>query len=104
VQSATEQSFSSEDRELLRDSVRGQLARAWPPEKADERSQQPEQVRAIWQELCEQGLGLIGADPAAGGWREALIVIEELGRAACPAPMLETVLVNQMLAPPPRSG
>lgn len=93
-----EHSFSSEDRELLRDSVRGQLLRSWPAEQAVESSSEPAQVRAAWRELCEQGLGALGADPGADGWRETLLVLEELGRSARPAPMLETALANNMLA------
>src|SRR5260370_36240048 len=41
---------------------------------------------------------MLGADRDAGGLREILIVLQELGRAACPAPMLDAALVNICLA------
>ncbi len=96
--SATAQQLSSDDRQLLRDSVRGVLERYWPAANAVTAAADPAAMRFIWQTLCEQGLGALGADPAAGEWRQILLVMEELGRAACPAPLLETALLNRVLA------
>jgi alkylation response protein AidB-like acyl-CoA dehydrogenase len=51
-------------------------------------------VRRIWRELAEQGLASLGTEPSEGGLREVLLVMEELGRAACPAPLLSAALLN----------
>ena len=41
---------------------------------------------------------VLGADLEEGGLREILVVMEELGRAACPAPMWSAVLANLVLS------
>lgn len=84
----------AEEREMLRDSVRGFLATHWPVEGAVERSSQPARVATLWQALAGQGLAALGSDPTEGGLREIVIVMEELGRAGCPAPMLAAALTN----------
>ncbi len=96
--SAAAHGMTSDDRELLRDAVRGVLERHWPAGEAVAAAQDPGAVRRIWKVLCEQGLGALGADAGLGEWREILIVMEELGRAGCPAPMLEAALLNGALA------
>ncbi|WP_246801554.1 acyl-CoA dehydrogenase family protein [Bradyrhizobium genosp. L] len=55
-------------------------------------------VTAIWQKLVGQGIAALGANPEEGGLREILVVMAELGRAACPAPMGATALANLVLA------
>jgi alkylation response protein AidB-like acyl-CoA dehydrogenase len=55
------------------------------------------EVGAIWRGLAEQGFGALGVEPTEGGLREILVVMEELGRAACPAPMLGAALANLAL-------
>lgn len=83
-----------EERAMLRRAVRELLARNWPVGHAVQSSQQPGSVAAIWGDLAGQGLAALGSEPAEGGLREALVVMEELGRAACPAPLLGAVLTN----------
>ena len=90
---------SDEERELLRNSVRGFLATHWPPTGALERSQDCGAVARLWAGLVGQGLASLGSDPAEGGLREITLVMEELGRAACPAPMLGAALANLLLGP-----
>src|SRR5262249_49323516 len=51
-------------------------------------------ISAIWNKLVQQGIAVLGADAEQGGLREILVVMEELGRAACPAPMWSTALAN----------
>ncbi|MCP5265675.1 MAG: acyl-CoA dehydrogenase family protein [Burkholderiaceae bacterium] len=89
--------FSDEDRVLLRDSVRGVLARHWHTDARAAIAAEPGPLHEIWRVLAGQGLSALGADPAAGGLGEALVVLQELGRAACPAPMIDAFLVNRFL-------
>jgi alkylation response protein AidB-like acyl-CoA dehydrogenase len=88
--------FSDDDRVLLRDSLRQLLTRAWPTATALEASANPVQLGSIWEQLAAQGATALGNGSDAGGWREALIAIEELGRAACPAAVLEAALCQRI--------
>jgi alkylation response protein AidB-like acyl-CoA dehydrogenase len=91
--------ISDADRVLLRDSIRGFLESRWPAAQAVEKASDPGEIAALWSAMSEQGLASLGADPAEGGLREILLAFEELGRAACPAPMLGSVVANLALAP-----
>jgi alkylation response protein AidB-like acyl-CoA dehydrogenase len=88
------QAPTEEDRRLLRDSVRNFLISHWPEQGAVQRGTEPDQIWKIAEQLAAQGLAELGSDPRQGGLSEILIVQEELGRAACPAPMLAASLVN----------
>ncbi|MFO1378563.1 MAG: acyl-CoA dehydrogenase [Steroidobacteraceae bacterium] len=79
------------DLALLRDSVRRMLARAWSREGGRA------SLEAVWTALVDQGLTALGRDPELGGLQEALVVLEELGRASCPAPFLSSLLANLAL-------
>jgi acyl-CoA dehydrogenase len=93
-----EQALSDSDRALLRKSVRDLLSVRWPAEKALQQSADSQQLVAIWRALAEQGLAALGSSAAEAGLRETLVVFEELGRAACPAPLLGAVAANIVLA------
>jgi alkylation response protein AidB-like acyl-CoA dehydrogenase len=88
-----------EERGLLRDSLRGFLQAHWPAAGAVERSDDRAAVAALWQGLVGQGLATLGSEPAEGGLREVALAMEELGRAACPAPLLGAAAANLLLAP-----
>lgn len=88
---------SDEERQLLRDSARGYLEQHWPAEKAMQLKADVVQLESIWIGLAEQGLAALGSEPLEGGLREVLVVMEELGRAACPAPMIAAALANVAL-------
>ena len=90
---------SDADRVLLRDSIRSYLTRRWPASEAAARSGDPQAIAALWRELAAQGLTSLGTDPAEGGFRELVLVFEELGRASCPAPLLGAMTANLALAP-----
>jgi alkylation response protein AidB-like acyl-CoA dehydrogenase len=92
------QALSDSDRALLRKSVRDLLSVRWPAERALQQSADSQQLVAIWRALAEQGLAALGSSTAEAGLREALVVFEELGRAACPAPLLGAVAANIVLA------
>jgi alkylation response protein AidB-like acyl-CoA dehydrogenase len=79
---------------LLRDSLRGFLAAHWPAAGAVERANQPDAVVSIWNGLVCQGVASLGTDPEEGGMREITILMEELGRAACPAPLVAATMAN----------
>ncbi|AMN44667.1 acyl-CoA dehydrogenase family protein [Rhodoplanes sp. Z2-YC6860] len=93
-----EPALSDSDRVLLRKSVRDLLSARWPAEKAVQQSVDSQQVVAIWRALAEQGLAALGSNGAEAGLREILLVFEEFGRAACPAPLIGAVAANIVLA------
>ena len=78
----------AEERAMLRDSMRGFLETHWPAAGAIERGRDRDALVAVWSKLVEQGVASLTSEPSEGGLREAAIVLEELGRAACPAPFL----------------
>ncbi len=86
------------ERMMLRDSVRGFLETHWPAAGAVERANGAAATVSLWQGLVGQGLAQLGSTPEEGGLRELAIVMEELGRAAAPAPQLGAALVNLALA------
>jgi alkylation response protein AidB-like acyl-CoA dehydrogenase len=88
----------AEERGLLRDSLRGFLQAHWPAAEAVRRSDDVSALAALWRGLVGQGLATLGSDPTEGGLREAVLVMEELGRAAAPVPALGPLLVNLLLA------
>lgn len=79
-------------RTMLRDSVRRLLGDKWRPDDQGEGD-----VVAIWQDLHDQGLSELGQSGQMEDLREILLVMEELGRAACPAPLLAAILANVAL-------
>jgi alkylation response protein AidB-like acyl-CoA dehydrogenase len=89
---------SDEIREMLRDSLRGYLAGHWNAADAATPEALPEAIVSIWTGLVGQGVASLGRDFSEGGLREILVVMAELGRAACPAPMLSAALTNLALS------
>jgi len=82
---------------MLRDSLRGLLEEHWRASDAGE-VETGTKMSAVWAKLVDQGISVLGADAEQGGLREILVVMEELGRAACPAPMWSTALANLVFA------
>ncbi|MES1148130.1 MAG: acyl-CoA dehydrogenase, partial [Bradyrhizobium guangdongense] len=81
---------------MLRDSLRGFLEAHWVVGGGKERSSQD--TSAIWGKLVGQGIAALGSSRDDGGLREILVVMAELGRAACPVPMWSTALANLALS------
>jgi alkylation response protein AidB-like acyl-CoA dehydrogenase len=79
---------------LVADAVRGLLSRYWPAEQAANAAGDPAAVRASYRILVDQGFGEFGRGGDDGGAAEAAIVAAELGRAHCPAPLLDRYLLN----------
>lgn len=82
---------------MLRDSLRGFLAAHWTTGGGRE-PPSPNDVSAIWRKLVGQGVAALGSSRGEGGLREILVVMAELGRAGCPAPMWSTALANLALS------
>jgi len=82
---------------MLRDSLRGFLKAHWITGGGKE---QPSSdcISAIWRKLIGQGVAALGSGRDEGGLREILVVMAELGRAACPAPVWSTALANLALS------
>jgi alkylation response protein AidB-like acyl-CoA dehydrogenase len=85
-------------RTMLRDSLRGFLGAQWNPELAAKPSGSAEAIASIWTRLVGQGVATLGRDFGEGGLREILVVMTELGRSACPAPMWSAALANLALS------
>jgi alkylation response protein AidB-like acyl-CoA dehydrogenase len=85
------------ERALLRDAVRGFLGEHWPAETAVARQGDATALRALWRGLARQGLTSLGQDDELGGVAEWCIVLEECGRAACPAPLVDGFLAQHLL-------
>jgi len=94
----TREAVSDADRELLRRSVRDLLTLRWPADRAVEQAGSADAIAAVWRDMARQGLAALGSDQAQVGIRETILVFEELGRAACPAPLLGAVAANIALA------
>ncbi len=84
---------SDDIREMLRDSLRGFLGEQWTADCV-RRGPSPQDVATIWSKLVGQGVATLGCSPDEGGLREVAVVLAELGRAACPAPMWSAALAN----------
>jgi alkylation response protein AidB-like acyl-CoA dehydrogenase len=89
---------SDDIREMLRDSLRGFLAEHWNAADATTPVALPEATASIWTRLVGQGVASLGCDFNEGGLREILVVMAELGRAACPAPLIAAALTNLALS------
>ena len=88
---------SDDTAEMLRDSLRGFLKAHWAAGGGKERPSSDD-IFAIWRKLIGQGVGALGSGHDEGGLREILVVMEELGRVTCPAPMWPTALANLALS------
>ena len=92
------QHVSDAERGLLRKSVRDLLASQWPADRAVENSSNADAIAMLWRSMAGNGLAALGSDASEVGLREIVLVFEELGRAACPAPLLGAVAANLALA------
>src|SRR5258708_11497732 len=85
---------SDQERTMLRDAVRGLLKHHWPADKAVASAALPQEAARLWDVLAGQGYAALGTDAEAGGLREILIELQELARAAPPAPTLDPALLT----------
>jgi alkylation response protein AidB-like acyl-CoA dehydrogenase len=92
----------TEDHEALASSVRGWAERAGLRASAREALDGPETRPTWWQALAEQGLLGLGVSEEQGGSGaggvELCVVVEELGRAFAPGPVLPTLTAALVLS------
>ncbi|QOZ70963.1 Acyl-CoA dehydrogenase [Bradyrhizobium arachidis] len=86
--------------DMLRESLRGFLGEQWNA-NCIRLGPAPQDIAGIWTKLVGQGVATLGGKPDAGGLREAVVALAELGRAACPAPLWSAVLANLALSTSP---
>jgi alkylation response protein AidB-like acyl-CoA dehydrogenase len=90
----------TEDQEALRGAVREVLTRDFTREHLQAAGDAPETVRLssfrLWNALSEMGVFTVGLPESEGGLGgglvEAALILEELGKAAVPGPLVGTVL------------
>jgi len=93
----------TEERELLRDTVAALVEKHSPPESVREAmSSERGYDESLWQMLCEQvGAAALVVPEELGGaggeLADAAVVLEELGRALVPTPLLGTTLAELAL-------
>ncbi len=92
----------SPEQEMLRDSVRGFLATRAPLASVRADYDRPAPDPAVWDGLVELGvIGLLVDESHGGagmGMVDAAVVLEELGRAVCPAPYASSAIGAVALA------
>jgi len=87
--------------DLLRQSARGLLERRWPPDRALELASRPGALASLWSEATTLGWADLGRPGSEGGMAAALVVLEEVGRAACPLPVLGSLLAVRAVGSAP---
>ncbi|WP_313805589.1 acyl-CoA dehydrogenase family protein [Sphingobium sp.] len=88
--------LSAEETTLLIDSLRRLLEDGWPVEGGLERAEDVTAIGQLSSALHELGLAYLGAAEGPG-LAEALLIFEELGRAAAPAPLAGALIANLLL-------
>jgi len=88
----------SADLVMVRDAARGLLQDAWPAARAVALAADPAALRALWRTAAAQGWTALLPDADDMGLAAAAVLMEELGRAACPLPLADAVLANAVLA------
>jgi alkylation response protein AidB-like acyl-CoA dehydrogenase len=80
----------------FRAAVRGDLARLWPsPRVAGEPQAGAESLRSVWEVAAAQEWTALGVYDAL---EAALAATEELGRAACPLPLMDVYVATRLVA------
>src|SRR5262245_12770108 len=87
----------SEQIAMVRDSARSLLRAQWPAEKAVQLAADPAALRSLWSVAAQQGWTALTADDPELGLNAAVVIQQELGRAACPLPVMDAVLANTAL-------
>jgi alkylation response protein AidB-like acyl-CoA dehydrogenase len=84
---------------MLRDALRRMFEQSWKPSEALALAANRESRLSAWELVVQQGLAELGTDAEQGMAQEAVVAFEELGRAACPAPLAGAFLTNVALHP-----
>ncbi|MGE0797523.1 MAG: acyl-CoA dehydrogenase family protein [Lautropia sp.] len=91
----------SPDLVLVRDSVRELLRDAWPAFRAVAMANDPAELRNLWRKAAAHGWTALAPGHDEMGLAAVLVLMQELGRAACPLPLADAVLANAALAQAP---
>ena len=90
----------TEDQYLLRDSVRGFLSDNWGTGRL--RAARAHFDPNLWQGLCALGLQTLLVPEAQGGaglgMVDAVLSFEEFGRSLVPGPLVDTILISEIIA------
>lgn len=86
------------DMALLRDAARRLLARRWPADKAVALAEDATELRRFWHEAAGQGWTSFGLAPGEEELALAVVLMDELGRAACPIPLADALLIRDILS------
>lgn len=88
----------SEDLVLVRDSARGLLQDAWPASRAVAAAKDAAALKDMWRKAALQGWTALAPSQDEMGLAASIVLMQELGRAACPLPLADAVLANAVLA------
>ena len=88
----------TDDMALLRDAARRSLARHWPPDKAVAFAEDRAELRRFWEEAARQGWTSIGLAAGEEELALAVVLMDELGRAACSIPLADALLLRDILS------
>lgn len=89
----------TEDDRMVRDAARGLLAAHWPSAQAVALAEQPAALTGMWNQAAGLGWTAVGVDTdPLGGLPAGLVLLQELGRAGCPLPLMDAMLANAALA------
>jgi alkylation response protein AidB-like acyl-CoA dehydrogenase len=92
----------SEEQQALVESFASLLAKSSTPEQVREAEDTGGFDEKLWRSLVDTGAVTMGVPEAAGGWGASLLdlalVAELVGRAAAPAPLVETQVAARLLA------
>jgi alkylation response protein AidB-like acyl-CoA dehydrogenase len=84
---------NSGETQMIADSVRAIFKAHWTAEAAADPAARPDALQRVWRELKDQGFLSAGANSEIG-LGEAMLVVEEAGHTACPAPIIPTVVAK----------
>ncbi|MDI1240000.1 MAG: acyl-CoA dehydrogenase [Polaromonas sp.] len=87
----------SSELRMVRESARALLTDRWPPQQVLHEPS-PQAFAALWHLAAEQGWTAVEVDgEELDGLSTALVLLQEFGRASCPLPLLDSVLLNAAL-------
>lgn len=85
---------SAQELALIRDAARGFFEHSWLTQPSLEAAT----LTKVWRDACAQGWSTVCIHDAEAGLASGLMFIEESGRAACPLPVLDSILLSSILA------
>jgi alkylation response protein AidB-like acyl-CoA dehydrogenase len=84
-----------DDISMVQEAARGFLSANW---LASSKASQQSDLAGIWSGISRQGWTALGSGPDASSLPFCLTILQEMGRASCPAPLLDAYLTNLVLS------